>query len=416
MGMGRAILAAVAFIVIAGATALWLSPAARLALATAIHPESRTPSASHGHAHGNGDHHGPPGVLKLSAEQITKAKIELAPAGEGTLTRRITVPGTIAPDADRIGRVAAKVIGTVAELRKRLGDPVAKGEVIAVLESREVADAKSDYLAALVQFELQQTLFEREQTLWEQKIIAEQQFLRARNAFGQAQVRVDMARQKLFALDLASTRSQTCRPADRGTAPQGNPRPDRGSSGRAPGRSRHAGRRRGAGEGALRHRRPVVGLDRAVGFDRGPAVHQSGAAGGGRLGREGRSGGRADRLHQSAAQSRDAQRPRRSPRSTIPIWRFAPGFFVTAAVTVENMEVELRVPRTALQTIAGEQVVFVRTEEGFEKREVVLGRDDGRMSKSSSVSIPARRSPSRTLSCSRRSSARPRPIMVMRTE
>ncbi len=202
MGMGRAILAAVAFIVIAGATALWLSPAARLALATAIHPESRTPSASHGHAHGNGDHHGPPGVLKLSAEQITNAKIELAPAGAGTLTRRITVPGTIAPDADRIGRVAAKVVGTVAELRKRLGDPVAQGEVIAVLESREVADAKSEYLAALVQFELQQTLFERDQTLWERKIIAEQQFLRSRTAFAQAQVRVDTARQKLFALDL----------------------------------------------------------------------------------------------------------------------------------------------------------------------------------------------------------------------
>ena len=90
MGMGRAILAAVAFIVIAGATALWLSPAARLALATAIHPESRTPSASHGHAHGNGDHHGPPGVLKLSTEQIAEAKIELAPADKGTLARRLS--------------------------------------------------------------------------------------------------------------------------------------------------------------------------------------------------------------------------------------------------------------------------------------------------------------------------------------
>ena len=328
MGMGRAILAAVAFIVIAGATALWLSPAARLALATAIHPESRTPSASHGHAHGNGDHHGPPGVLKLSAEQITKAKIELAPAGGGTSTRRINVPGTIAPDADRIGRVAAKVIGTVAELRKRLGDPVAKGEVIAVLESREVADAKSDYLAALVHFDLQKTLFERDQTLWERKIIAEQQFLRVAHRVpgsagcGSTRHAAEAVRRSTS----ASTRSQTCRRSpDRGTAPQGDPRPDRGSGGRTPGRPRHPGRRRGPGEGAstssptcrrsgssCRYRRRTC---RRSGQAAGPVAVGPGAKD---------ADGGQDRLHQSAAQSRDAQRPRRSPPSTIPIWRFVP--------------------------------------------------------------------------------------------
>src|SRR5262245_27016257 len=142
------------------------------------------------------------GVIKLSGEQIARASIETAPAGKATLIRGVSVPGTVSPDSDRVGRVAAKVIGTVAELRKRLGDAVAKGEVIAVLESREVADAKSDYLAALVQFDLQKTLFEREQTLWAQKISAEQQFLRARNAFREAELKVNVSRQKLSALDL----------------------------------------------------------------------------------------------------------------------------------------------------------------------------------------------------------------------
>jgi len=49
------------------------------------------------------------------------------------VARPLSVPGIVTPDADRIGRVAAKVVGTVAELRKRLGDSVAKGEVVAVL-------------------------------------------------------------------------------------------------------------------------------------------------------------------------------------------------------------------------------------------------------------------------------------------
>jgi membrane fusion protein, heavy metal efflux system len=84
----------------------------------------------------------------LTDEQLTEAHIDLAQVESGTLAHRIIVPGTIIPVADRIARVAVKLSGTVAELRKNIGDPVIKGEVLAILESREVADAKSEYLAA----------------------------------------------------------------------------------------------------------------------------------------------------------------------------------------------------------------------------------------------------------------------------
>ena len=36
------------------------------------------------------------------------------------------------------------------------------------------------------------------------------------------------------------------------------------------------------------------------------------------------------------------------------------------------------VPKTALQTIKGERVVFVRSERGFEARQVATGREDDR--------------------------------------
>ena len=50
--------------------------------------------------------------------------------------------------------------------------------------------------------------------------------------------------------------------------------------------------------------------------------------------------------------------------------------FVSADITVERQHVDLCVRRSALQTMRGEQVVFVRTETGFERREVVIGRAD----------------------------------------
>ncbi len=55
-------------------------------------------------------------------------------------------------------------------------------------------------------------------------------------------------------------------------------------------------------------------------------------------------------------------------------WR--PGLFVTARVLVERVNAGVVVPKTAIQTMNGEQVVFVETSDGFEVRHVRLGRSD----------------------------------------
>src|SRR5699024_10855559 len=80
-------------------------------------------------------------VVKLSDRQVDAGKFAVTAVGAGTLSKRIAVPGSIVPSGDHIARVAVRLLGTVAELRKRLGDPVEAGEVVAVIESREVADA-----------------------------------------------------------------------------------------------------------------------------------------------------------------------------------------------------------------------------------------------------------------------------------
>src|SRR5262249_51245693 len=116
--------------------------------------------------------------------------------------RRLTVPGTIVPNADRLAHISVKLMATVGELRKKLGDPVAKDEVIAILESREVADAKSEYLATKLTSELNQDLYERDKALWDKRFAPEQQYLRSRNLAAQSRMRFDIARQKLLALGL----------------------------------------------------------------------------------------------------------------------------------------------------------------------------------------------------------------------
>src|SRR6266566_2465900 len=100
-------------------------------------------------------------LISMDDGQIKLAQIELANVGPATIAKRLVVPGTVVPHADRIVHVAVKLSGTVAELRKTIGDDVAKDEVIAVLESREVADAKSEYLAARLTNDLAQDLANR---------------------------------------------------------------------------------------------------------------------------------------------------------------------------------------------------------------------------------------------------------------
>jgi cobalt-zinc-cadmium efflux system membrane fusion protein len=56
------------------------------------------------------------------------------------------------------------------------------------------------------------------------------------------------------------------------------------------------------------------------------------------------------------------------------VWR--PGLFVTARITVENVEVPVAVPRTALEVVEGTTVVFAEGEHGFAPRPVTLGRQD----------------------------------------
>jgi membrane fusion protein, heavy metal efflux system len=58
-------------------------------------------------------------------------------------------------------------------------------------------------------------------------------------------------------------------------------------------------------------------------------------------------------------------------------WR--PGSFVTVAIAVDQQAIAVAVPAAAIQTIAGEKVVFIRNDGGIEKRPVVVGRTDDRL-------------------------------------
>ena len=355
-------------------------PVPGLASLSAQEPAALAKPADDGHGHGSGGHvegekEGAEGAIRMPQERIAAAKIEVAPAAGGVLARRLTAPGTIVPDANRIARVAAKVVGTVAELNKRLGDTVQKGEVVATLDSREVAEAKSEFISGQVNVDLQKTLFEREQALFEKKITAEQQFLRARQTFTEAQLRSELARQKLFALNVGE---QEVASLSRQTLALQRYEIKAPMSGRVVERLVDLGAPVG-GEGQAKELYVLADLS-SVWVELSVSTSDLGVVQEGqRVAISGGPGGKTSEAR-IVFISPMLNQETRSARVIAEIdnkdltWR--PGSYVTAQILVEEQTVDLRVPRSALQTIAGESVLFVRTADGFEKREVALGAGD----------------------------------------
>jgi cobalt-zinc-cadmium efflux system membrane fusion protein len=93
-----------------------------------------------------------PGLIRLaSAETATKAGLAFAPAEERTLCHEVTAYGALAYDQTRIAQLSTRAAGTVWRVEKQLGDPVRKGEVLALIDAAEVGRVKAEFLTSVVQ-------------------------------------------------------------------------------------------------------------------------------------------------------------------------------------------------------------------------------------------------------------------------
>jgi cobalt-zinc-cadmium efflux system membrane fusion protein len=136
----------------------------------------------------------------LNAEQRREYGIEMGTAGKGILKTYIEVPGEVRINGDQMAHIVSRVPGVVVNVYKKLGDRVAKGDILAEIDSRELAGAKALYLAAVERQALAQSIFERESRLWDMKITSEQEYLDARKNVAEAGIELQTAKQSLFAL------------------------------------------------------------------------------------------------------------------------------------------------------------------------------------------------------------------------
>jgi membrane fusion protein, heavy metal efflux system len=143
------------------------------------------------------------GRLTLPPELAQKVGIETAVAGPGKIKSLKQLPGEIALNEDRLSHVVPRVPGVVLESRKNLGDNVTEGEILAIIDSRELGEARSRYLVALEREKLAKYNLERAQNLWEKQTIPEKEFLTTQKAYLEEKIEKAAAARRLIALGLS---------------------------------------------------------------------------------------------------------------------------------------------------------------------------------------------------------------------
>lgn len=149
------------------------------------------------------------GRVELSSEAITSSGIKSERATSQFIESTIELVGEVKANENALVRVMPLARGYISDVKVNLGDNVRKGQLLAVIQSRELAEIKGEYLSSEKHLELAQAEFTRSEELWKKQIISEKEFFAARQEKAGAEIKRESALYKLLALGLSKTQIQS---------------------------------------------------------------------------------------------------------------------------------------------------------------------------------------------------------------
>jgi len=144
-----------------------------------------------------------PGGLKVrlaSPESASKAGVVVRPPDIQPMTDGVACFAEIAFDQNKLANITSLVHGVVKSVEVDLGDPVGPGQLLATITSAEIGEAQADYMRALAENALRETVLEQERSLFEQQISSERKHQEAEAAHQVSTAVVWQARQRLVVL------------------------------------------------------------------------------------------------------------------------------------------------------------------------------------------------------------------------
>ena len=304
----------------------------------------------------------PEGAVLLSNEQIRNAGIVVERAARGAALE-LVFPATVAAAPTSVARIDARAAGVVRSIEKTLGDYVRRGEAVARIESGEAAALAAQLSAARARVTELSAAYERERQLFEANVTARQELEAARANLSVARSELERAQGAAAAAGVsADGRSITV------TSPL---------AGRVTAAPIVLGSYVNAGDELYRVVNPS-GLQIEVAV---PAADAASISPGDQaiiaLPGDGQANAQVRSITPSLdPESRSAVAILSLPR---PLPNLQPGAFVQVRIRPSG-EVDVNqiaVPEAAVQVLDDNDVVFVRTERGFQAQPVEIGTRSG---------------------------------------
>lgn len=330
--------------------------------------------ADQGESHaGHDDHNDEAGGIRIAPEVMREFGIEVQRASGDIIEQTVRLPGEVVYNADRIAHVTPTVAGIVKKVNFSVGDRVEAGQVMAVFNSRELAAARSEYLATKARLALAEANLKRDRRLFEEKVGTERAVLESQQAFEEARIVRNQAENTLHALGYSHeqiAKIESLADTDFNTYELIAPL-----------------------SGVVTQRHLTIGEVIEPGSDDLPFVVADLSAVWVNL-----TVYQRDLAHVEPGQPVEIQFGHGIPNAKGAIafvspaldettrtatarivlenpdghWR--PGLFVTGRIETGHDQASLVVPRSAITELDGRQMVFVQTDEGFVPRPVSVGR------------------------------------------
>ena len=146
---------------------------------------------------------GPPGFVEMTPARLAASGVQTTRIEAGSLGAEIIAQATVTAPPEGEALVTARADGAVTRINKRLGDPVAAGETVALLESRDAATFVAERNSAAARTRAARAAAARERRLFNQRITARQDLEAADAARAEAEAELQRTQAAVAAAGVA---------------------------------------------------------------------------------------------------------------------------------------------------------------------------------------------------------------------
>jgi len=143
-----------------------------------------------------------PNVVDLGPE--LQKQVQLMQVGDAEIRELLRIPGSIQVDEQRMAKIGAPVTGRITEISAVLGQLVKQGQVLATVNSTELAQNQLAYIKALQQINLQSKAVDRAKVLLEADVISAAELQRREAELSGAKADLIAARNQLLVLGMSN--------------------------------------------------------------------------------------------------------------------------------------------------------------------------------------------------------------------